>query len=37
MWIRTTHELVWIEVEQTKQGLWIPHISKMETTELNKQ
>jgi len=24
MWIRTTHELVWVEVEQTKQGLWIP-------------
>jgi hypothetical protein len=24
MWIRTTHELVWIEVEQSKQGLWIP-------------
>jgi len=23
MWIRTTHELVWVEVEQTKQGLWI--------------
>ena len=20
MWIRTTHQLVWIEVEQSKQG-----------------
>lgn len=24
MWIRTVAGLRWIEVEQTKQGLWIP-------------
>jgi hypothetical protein len=24
MWIRTSHQLVWVEAEQTEQGLWVP-------------
>lgn len=26
MWIRSINGIVWIEVEQTKQGIWIPKI-----------
>jgi len=27
MWIRTINGIIWVEAEQTKQGMWLPKSS----------